>query len=132
MITITRYFQNDKCTLGIMSVDGFSIPLYTAELPWKNNKANTSCIPTGKYTLKPYKSPTKGKCFSIEGVINRKYILIHSGNIPLEDSRGCLLVGKAVGYLKKELAVLDSRKALTELLDYIKEPTELVIKNLCV
>jgi hypothetical protein len=111
-----------------MRVDGLDVPMYTLELPWKNNKPNISCIPTGKYTLEPILSPSKGQCFNISCPA-RKYILMHSGNV-LGDSRGCLLVGLSTGYLKEEYAVLTSRKAMQMLLTYIQEPTELVIKNL--
>lgn len=131
MITVTRYFQNDEITLGVMRVDGLDCPIYTLELPWKNNQRNISCIPPSTYKLVPYTSPTHGKCFLIEGVVNRKHILIHSGNVK-EDVRGCLLVGMSAGYLKNNYAVLSSRKALQKLLKHIKEPTELVIKNLYV
>jgi hypothetical protein len=131
MITITRYFRNNKITLGVMDVDGLDLPIYTLELPWKNNERNISCISKGNYTIKPHISPTHGKCFSIEGVINRDYILIHSGNVSSE-IRGCILVGMSAGYLKNNYAVLSSRKALQTLLKHIKEPTELIIKNLYV
>jgi hypothetical protein len=129
MITITRYFQNNKTTLGAMSVDGIEKPFYTSELPWKSNEQGTSCIPTGKYIVEPHESPSKGQCFSIN-VANREYILIHSGNIAYKNSRGCILVGLSTGYLKDDLAVLQSRNAMKILKEYIKEPTELIIKNL--
>lgn len=130
MITITRYYHNDKVTLGIMKVDGIDKPFYTCELPWKNNEPSISCIPKGNYTLEPHISPSKGQCFNIS-CANRKYILMHSGNLPV-NSRGCLLVGLSTGYLRGELAVLQSRNAMQILLEHIKEPTGLVIKNLYV
>ena len=131
MITITRYFSNNEVTLGVMKVDGLDFPLYTCEFPWKNNERDISCITIGTYKIKPILSPSKGKCFSVDGVINREHILIHSGNTT-NDSRGCILVGLSTGFLSDNFAVLKSRLAMKELLEYIKEPTELVIKNLYV
>ena len=131
MINIIRYLSNSKITLGIIKVDGLNIPLYSCELPWKNNKRRISCIPVGKYIVKSYISPSKGKCLIIEGVVGRKYILFHPGNKPI-DSNGCVLPGLSTGYLNGDLSVLQSRDAMAILIDNVKKPTQLVIKNLYV
>jgi len=67
----------------------------TLELPWLNNKENISCIPGfgSKYLVKEFMSPSKGKCYKFEYVIDRSYIEIHVGNF-VDDILGCVLPGE--------------------------------------
>lgn len=128
MITILRYFENKDCTLGIMKVDGLEQPLYTLELPNKNNEQNISCINIGNYIVQPHVSPRLGKCLWLPVVIGRSEILIHAGN-KASEIQGCILVGLYSGFVSGEYQVLNSRKAMSLLLEHIIKPTELQIKK---
>lgn len=67
----------------------------TLELPWKHNQKNVSCIPGSgaKYLVKVFNSPTKGRCYKLEYVIDRTNIEIHIGNYN-RDILGCILPGE--------------------------------------
>lgn len=66
----------------------------TAEPPWRDNMVGLSCIPTGEYICKRTVSPHFGETFEVTGVPGRTHILFHKGNIPLQDSKGCILLGE--------------------------------------
>lgn len=92
MITINRLYQHD-CTLGILNYLDFRC--FTLELPWKFNKQNESCIPSGYYIVSKHESPTHGECLLVEGVPNRTWILFHAGNYT-RDTKGCILPGEYI------------------------------------
>ena len=92
----------------------------TIELPWYHNETDFSCIPDGDYIVHPYSSPMHGDVFMVLRVNGRTNIEIHAGNWSGDprkgfktDSQGCILVGTRFGRLDKQLAVLNSRYALT-------------------
>ena len=95
-------------------------PLFvTGEPPWKDNKPNYSCIPTGKYLCVWHKSPKYGWCYLVTGVDGRGFILGHSGNycgdkeLGLKThTLGCILIGLRKGFLGDQRAVLVSRTAV--------------------
>ncbi|UOX39955.1 hypothetical protein [Vibrio phage V-YDF132] len=96
---------------------------YVIELPWRDNQQSISCIPAGTYRLKPWSSKKFGKCWHVTNVPDRSYILIHKGNVAgardhgfKTHSEGCLIVGKGVGVLYGQKAVLNSGGAMSELL----------------
>jgi len=66
----------------------------TLELPWKGNKTDISCIPTGKYHVNHRESDTYGSHLIVEDVKDRTYILIHVANY-VRDVKGCIGVGKS-------------------------------------
>ena len=53
MITakLIRYYSDLKVTLGILKLNVAHDPIYTLELPWRENKTNLSCIPLGTYKV---------------------------------------------------------------------------------
>ena len=68
----------------------------TAELPYRDNAPSASSIPIGEYPYEYLVRSASGKyknVFWIKEVSGRSAILIHQGNIPQRDSRGCILVG---------------------------------------
>lgn len=113
--TLFRLSTSEQGTFGIL-VYG-SQYLYTGELPWKGNKRNVSCIPTGEYNVQVRLSPKYGQVYEVD-VTGRTYILFHQGNFCGDLSRGfrthvqgCILLGFKRGTLYGQQAVLGSRPA---------------------
>jgi hypothetical protein len=63
---------------------------HTIELPWLNNKPNSSCIPEGTYVLQKRWSPRHKWHLIITGVKGRSFILIHPANDAIVELRGCI------------------------------------------
>jgi|GEM_PF-1624888 hypothetical protein len=94
---------------------------HVLERPWKDNLCNESCIPAGEYVASFLSQSSSGKhknIYQLQAVPNRSNILIHTGNV-VEHSRGCLIIGLHRGVHDGAPAVLESRSALTELVDII-------------
>lgn len=90
-------------------------------VPLKANSPRTNCIPKGTYDCAKIYSPTKGKCFSIENVMGRSNVLIHSGNYATGrkvDTEGCILVGSSFSDINAdgEIDVINSKDTLIHLL----------------
>lgn len=91
-------------TFGVIVDEDGEEVCKTAELNWRSNHRNISCIPTGVYNVEPHNSPTFGKCFLVEGVPDREHILFHFGNWAgktdtagmLSNTNGCILPGVSV------------------------------------
>lgn len=96
-----------------MSTEAFEC--VALELPWKNNQPQISCIPAGSYEMKSEQHAKFGNVYRINGVPGRAGILIHSGN-SASDTRGCILPGSSITRLSNKTIVVDSRKALAQLL----------------
>lgn len=112
---LVRTKYTDSCTLGVLIVGGCMF--HTIEPPWRNNRRNVSCIPTGQYlcTYLPRSASGKyRKVYHIRNVNNRSGVLIHNGNLA-RHSRGCVILGLKKGRLGGLFAVLRSRMALTKL-----------------
>lgn len=97
MITarLIRYYSDLKVTLGLLKFNMEHSPIYTLELPWRENAADISCIPTGVYKVTPYSSEKHPNVYQVNDVINREFILLHDGN-KLSDTLGCILSGRGV------------------------------------
>lgn len=119
-LSLVRGFMTDKVTLGHLKADGQNHePFYTLELPWKNNRNQISCIPTGVYRCVPYSGTQFKDVYHVEDVPNRDAILIHAGNT-VDDIKGCILLGLSAGKIKDKEAVLESRNALRSFHDLVK------------
>lgn len=133
MINITRLKTGEQGTFGILTAGEFICK--TAELPWKENKRNISCIPAGIYQCKLRLSPRFGLVYIVQNVPDRSFILIHSGNWSGDKSigyrshtSGCILLGKFFGTLGDQAAVLVSRHTLNKFIRYMdRQPFELSI-----
>ncbi len=86
---------------------------YTGELPWRNNQQQVSCIPPGEYTVGPWNSKRFPNTYHIKNVTNREAVLIHTGNLCGDKSkgylshvRGCICVGERMGKIREQRAVL--------------------------
>lgn len=130
MITakLIRYYSDLKATLGIFKLNIAHPPIYTLELPWRENKADISCIPEGSYKVTPYSSEKFPNVYQINNVAGRDSILLHVGNSPA-DTHGCILLGKAVNPLVP--MVSNSQVALDLLKSLVgKNEFTLTVENL--
>jgi hypothetical protein len=67
-----------------------SLMMYSIELPWKENLAQVSCIPEGRYELVKRWSLKFGRHLQIMDVPGRELILIHPANEALRELKGCI------------------------------------------
>ena len=128
-IRIRRISESDSCTFGILML--WHVPLYTLELPWRQNRANISRIPAGVYSVLPigdgrkrirligngcYWSKTKMK----EQAGERWGNDIHIGN-RVNEIQGCILVGLGMHSNSNDgiVSVSNSSDAMDELLAFI-------------
>lgn len=125
-VDIFRTKESDQGTFGILFSRTFSC--YTAELPWRDNQKNISCIPPGEYYTEIRMSPKFGKVYWVREVPDRSYILIHAGNWAGDESKGyksdvdgCIILGEKQDTLAGQLAVLNSRATLKKFMDELKE-----------
>lgn len=119
-LLLERKLTSEQGTFGRLSGPGLS--LYTAELPWRDNHNNISCVPSGIYQADPYNSKKYPDSFLLKDVPGRSSILIHHGNWAGDvvkglrsDSNGCILLGTGAGELMGQSAVTGSKDALTKL-----------------
>lgn len=97
-------------TFGVLCEGG--IPLcVTCEDPWNNNAVGKSCIPAGTYGVVPHDGEKYKDVWRLENVKGRSAILIHAGNT-INDTQGCILVGRSFTMFADLPAILDSRDAL--------------------
>jgi hypothetical protein len=127
-LRLVRVTEHNGATLGVLTIDGMA-EMLTLEDPWHLNERNISCIPEGRYKIKPNNSPKFGKTYIVDDVPERSHILIHSGNTP-KDTHGCILVGLQYGELNDMPAVLASRSAFGKFMELMAgDEGELVIIN---
>ena len=136
IVNLYRLKRSDQGTLGALIANIYWC--YTLELPWRDNRPNISCIPSGSYEVGIRLSPKYGEIYHIKGVPNRTNILIHSGNYAGDISKGyktnvagCILLGAKQGLLQSQWAVLNSRIAVRKFMETMnKEPFRLIITEL--
>ena len=136
-LIIERYSHGENQTIGklfgVSEVGHILFECDTLELPWRENKTNISCIPTGIYQVKQRYSKKYKNHLHITDVTGRSHILLHSGNYNT-DTLGCVLVGK-IGYVNKDdiVDVGSSKKTLKSLInsiDFIDNKICLEISNI--
>lgn len=124
-VWLFRTVTSDQGTEGFLSTfDGFSCK--TLELPWRDNQRGISCIPSGEYITTIRQSNKFGKKYWVTNVQDRTWILIHSGNVAGDVSKGyrthvqgCILLGEKLGFLYNQRAVLNSRIAVRRFMEYM-------------
>ena len=114
---LERFAYLPEATLGKLTID--DNVFWIAERPWRGNKKEISCIPSGTYTCKRYVSKRFGETFEVTEVPNRTYILFHVGNFPEKDSHGCLLVGSSL--MANTPAVASSKNAMAKFREILKD-----------
>ncbi|MEC3879126.1 DUF5675 family protein [Parapedobacter sp. 10938] len=87
-LVLTRISQPGG-TNGTLLLRGAPI-CHTIELPWRGNRTNVSCIPTGRYRLRRTWSQRFGFTLRVMGVPGRSGILIHAANDAATELRGCI------------------------------------------
>lgn len=129
---IKREPSSEKQTLGEFSLydgDKLLFKCKTLELPWKDNRQQISCIPTGDYKVVMRTSPKYKKHYQVLNVPGRSYILIHTGNYYTQ-ILGCILVGDAHIDINKDNCkdVTNSRVTLDKILALAPEGFTLTIQ----
>uniref|UniRef100_A0A6M3L372 DUF5675 domain-containing protein n=1 Tax=viral metagenome TaxID=1070528 RepID=A0A6M3L372_9ZZZZ len=109
---------------------------FALELPWKGNQQNISCIPKDEYEVMFSYSPHFGRVYRVLNVPNRSNILIHSGNYGgdksqglISDTYGCILLGRKIGYLHNQKAILLSKFAISDFVKSLNEESFKLIIN---
>lgn len=103
---IVRIEEAEDGSFGFMILND-NVFCATLEPPDKNNQNNISNIPPGQYICKLVDSPKFGPVYKVMDVPGRTDILFHSGNV-VENTEGCILLGKNWGSLKGDRAILNS------------------------
>jgi len=120
---LIRFRESDQGTLGLWLMPGFECK--TIELPWRGNKPDISCIPTGDYECKLYHSKKFGLTYHVQDVPGRSWILTHRGNWAGDktkgyrtNSYGCILMGQRHAIIYGQMAVAASRLTMAQFLDF--------------
>lgn len=124
VLTLTRNFERDGGTFGTLV--GLGLELATVELAWRDNRSKVSCIPPGRYELRPRRFNRGGyEAAEVRDVPGRTHILIHVGNWP-QDVLGCICPGLSQGPLRRAgapaatWAVYSSRVAFGRLMEALR------------
>ena len=132
---LVRNPSSDDGTFGRLTLDDGSTWI-TLELPWRDNHAELSCIPTGIYRCAVIDSPKHGNpTYEVMSVPGRDMIEIHSANWAGDVTKdlhcqllGCIGLGKAIGVLDHQQAITSSKQAVAEFMANLNsEPFELTI-----
>lgn len=118
---LTRFKRNSSAILGILKDDAGGT-YFVSENPQK-------AIPSGVYAVAITHSPRFGCDLPIIvndalGVPSSRGIRIHTGNVALKDSQGCLLVANACDLALS--SVSSSKAALAQLLKHCGDRLEIV------
>jgi Family of unknown function (DUF5675) len=96
-----------------------TLQFITGELPWRDNKSRSSCIPKGTYIAKSYVSPKFGKCYIIGETAPRSAILIHPANYcglaeegKKQELNGCIALGLGIAKVGNQKILTSSRAAI--------------------
>lgn len=124
---IVRFCYSHEGTFGYAELGGKTF--YFVEPPWKDNRAFESCIPEGQYGIRRDMTG-EYRGFEITNVEGRSEIEIHCGNIK-HDTVGCLVIGKALGYVKGHWAVVNSKAAMREFKQLMQQhkPTKVTVTS---
>lgn len=126
IVRLTRCAGSDKGTFGVLSMNNEPLCV-TCEDPWNNNQRMTSCIPIGVYKVKKFNGSRFKDVWELLDVPFRDAILIHGGNT-INDTSGCILVGRSFSRIGDLPSVMQSQDALAELRTKLPDEFELVIR----
>ena len=112
---LIRLHCDDYATLGVILTPDYPAA-YTMELPWRNNQAGISCLPTGCYQCVRVNHHIFGVTFQIlENIPHRDGFYFHRGNKPT-DSKGCILIGR---YFRDENNAVELRESRNGFNDFM-------------
>lgn len=126
---LKRYLISNKAILGILNDSQNNELCKTLENPYLENKPYISSIPCGIYHCKEYNGVKYQNVWEILNVPGRSSILFHNGNIS-QHTKGCILVGQTYGFIKNDIAVLNSQTTLTFLQRTLPKEFILEISNI--
>lgn len=138
-VTLTRLETSDQGTFGTFTVPNgdWLNYFYSGELPWRDNRSNLSCIPTGLYKVDrvDWLKHNK-KVFMVLNVPGRGGILIHAANYMGDKLKGlktqllgCIALGERLGVMERQKALLMSAPAIRRFESLLDgKPFELEIK----
>lgn len=103
-LVLRRTESSSHGTFGVLLNEDNVRLCFTIELPWKDNKPNVSCIPTGVYKCDYTYSPAfKRNMYIVQNVKGRSGIRIHKGNVAGDislglrsDFKGCIGLGSGM------------------------------------
>ena len=123
---LTRVCSSEKGTFGVLTHNDEPICV-TCEDPWDDNKTSVSCIPVGAYQVEKFSGTKFKDVWEIKNVPSRSAILIHGGNT-INDTHGCILVGRSFSHIGALPSVMQSQDALAELRAKLPAEFELVVR----
>src|ERR1700759_317941 len=89
--------------------------MYSIELPWRDNLAQVSCIPEGRYELVKRWSPKFNRHLQVMNVSQRENILIHPANDAMHELKGCIAPVSFITGVGKGLRSRMAMESLTRL-----------------
>ena len=131
-LEVVRIAYLPAATLGVLRI-GAEV-FHTIERPWlpdpdgAGGEAQKSCIPDGRYLLRPWESPKFGPVYLFESpelgvyaterpagaLFGRTHVLLHAANSAAE-LLGCMAPGMRAGIVDGVPWVYESRRALTRI-----------------
>lgn len=123
---LTRVCSSEKGTFGVLTYNGEPLCV-TCEDPWNDNKTSISCIPVGDYSVEKFNGNRFKDVWEIKNVPGRSVILIHGGNT-IDDTHGCVLVGRSFSKLGNLPSVMQSQDCLTELRSKLPDKFKLTVR----
>ena len=133
---LERHETGTDGTFGVLQYDGYS--WFTGELGWYDNANDISCIPAGTYKcLWTYSPRFKKNVYLVNNVPSRTGVRIHPANFMGDDRKGkrrqlngCIALGKKLGVMEGQKAVLVSRPAIVEFENLMAgQPFQLEIRD---
>lgn len=89
VFTLTRFQSGATGVNGRLELNGQRL-CFTIERPWLENQRRVSCIPEGRYELRPRRSQKFSSHLILLNVPNRDLILIHPANNAMKELNGCI------------------------------------------
>ena len=129
---ILRLVRNPSTPYGTFGqLIGFDFDYHSLEKPYVDGDGNglsdpmKSCIDpapgqTASYSCEWKESPKYGWCYEVTGVPGRSHILLHQANWQ-EQLLGCIALGKGRGVLNGKPAITQSRDAIKEFHNHMKQ-----------
>ena len=122
-LRIVRLEQSDAGALGVLVIEGNIFCITLEPDAFDPEKFQ---IPQGIYEIKRYQGFKWKDTFEVlvEGHIA---LLFHAGNIE-KDTEGCIILGKYVGNLRENRAILNSGNTFRRFMEYMKDEQKAILE----